>query len=79
MGIFFIQQQFDDFDHMAHEIRAWDLDFTQLDRGKLGVNLLQYKSSHGLFTRFRSTRSFEQHGSSPSGCWTFANPAIVRQ
>ncbi len=71
MDNFFTQQQFDDYDLMRQEIRDWDLDFIQLDRGKLGVNLLQYKSSHGLFTGFRSTRSFEQHGSSPQGCWTF--------
>lgn len=63
---------FNDYDQLAHEIRAWDLDLYQLDHGEFNAKLLQWKSRKGLLTHAQFNRSFEQRGTSPTGCWTFA-------
>ena len=69
---FLLNKRFSDFDYFAHMIRAWDLDFCQLDRGRFRAELLQVGINTSLITHARFNRNLDQHGSPPPGLWTFA-------
>ncbi len=72
MNKLLVNKEFNDYDHFVHEVRAWDLDFNQLDHGEFISKILQWQSRKGLFSHAQFNRSFEQQGASPSGLWTFA-------
>jgi len=68
-------RSFSDFDETAEAVRAWDLRFTQLDRGLFRGNITQFIGNNVQFVRARFGRSLEQFGSSPRGFTTFVIPA----
>jgi AraC family ethanolamine operon transcriptional activator len=64
--------KFSDFEDLAEGIRAWDLDFRQLDPGDSPAELTQigyagFQLAHACFNR-----RYDQRGSAPSGTRTFA-------
>ena len=67
-----VRNQFDDFDECAAVIRAWDLDFRQLDRGQSIAELSQVIGHDVVFSHARFTRHYHQQGSTPPGMRTFA-------
>lgn len=69
--IFFLQQQFRDFDLFCESTRNWDLDYRQLDAGKFFGELLMFGDTTTLFTRAKTGRHLLQKGSSPTGLITF--------
>ena len=64
-------RQFSSFDELAEAIRGWDLDWRQVDRGRLDAEFLQISSPHALISRVDFSRRFLQRGSPPSGMRTF--------
>jgi len=66
-GFHFIQARFEDFDDLAEAVDGWDLDWQQLDRGRLDSKLQQVGTSNALLTRVRFSRKFHQRGSTPPG------------
>jgi len=77
--VFFLHQQFRDFEAFCENARHWDLDYYQLDRGDFSSELLMFGNTTTLFTRARLGRRLLQKGAPPSGLVTFgllANPDI---
>ncbi len=70
-----VHRTFDDFDQMCDEVRQWNLDFRQLDRGRFSAEVLQF----GLGSVHISDATFErcllQAGAPPEGLQTIAIPA----
>ena len=66
-GFHFTQARFEDFDDLAEAVDGWDLDWQQLDRGRLDSKLQQVGTSNALLTRVRFSRKFHQRGSTPPG------------
>ena len=67
--------KFDDIDVLADAARAWDLDFTQLERGAFRGELAQAVASDLNVAWARFDARMEQRGSTPPGMVTFAVPA----
>ena len=65
------QLRFGSFDDFAEATRGWDLDWRQLDRGRLKADLLQVASPNASIFRVAFNRSFLQRGGSPEGMLTF--------
>lgn len=68
----YIQNQFEDFDALAEAIRAWDLDFRQLDRGQSPATLSQLIGSDIVISHACFSRHYHQQGSTPTNMRTFA-------
>ena len=66
-----VVKKFSDFDEFSHLLRAWDLDFRQLDSGEFHTDMLELSSSTSLLTHVRFNRLIDQCGASPPGKWTF--------
>ena len=67
-----LRNRFEDFDEFATAVRAWDLDFRQLDRGKSTPEFAQVIGSDVLFSYARFNRHYHQQGGTPPGMRTFA-------
>lgn len=63
---------FDDIDHFNQAIKEWDLQFVQLERGRLQASDLQFLSPDFLLGYCTSDKALEQTGTSPFGLWSFA-------
>ena len=72
---FAMAMRFDDSDALAEAVRGWDLDFRQLDRGRIVARLGHVATGGVLMTECGLTRRMEQHGAPPSGFRTFAIPS----
>jgi len=66
-----LHRQFADFDHLSEVAHGWDLDWIQLDRGALSVELFQVGVGSVVLGRYFFSRQFHQRGASPSGIRTF--------
>ena len=62
-----VDHRFSSIDELAEVTAGWDLDWRQLDRGRLEATLLQVASGNATFERVGFNRRFAQRGSSPSG------------
>jgi AraC family ethanolamine operon transcriptional activator len=71
MEHFFLKKSFSDFDELIYAVRAWDLDFRQLDFGPLQADILQFSGTNSLMAHARFSRRFDQRGTTPPGLWTF--------
>jgi len=69
--VFFLHQQFRDFEAFCENARHWDLDYYQLDRGDFSSELLMFGNTTTLFTRARLGRRLLQKGATPPGLITF--------
>lgn len=67
-----VQRRFDDFDQLGEEVRQWDLDLRQLDRGLFRGELLQFGVGDVHVTEASFGRSLRQEGSPPAGLRTIA-------
>ena len=65
------QLRFGSFDDFSEATRGWDLDWRQLDRGRLKAELLHVASPDASIFRVAFNRSFLQRGGSPEGMLTF--------
>ena len=80
--MFFLHQQFNDFEVFCENARHWDLDYHQLDHGGFSSELLMFGNATTLFTRAKLGRRLLQKGATPSGLITFgllADPDISMQ
>ena len=68
----YLKHRFDDFDELVTTIRAWDLDFRQLDRGQSNADLSQIIGANVVFSHAHFNRHYHQQGSTPPGMHTFA-------
>ena len=76
---FFLHKELHDFDEFCENVRNWDLDYHQLDRGFFTSELLIFGDDKTQFTHARIDRKMMQKGSSPEGFITFgilADPDI---
>jgi hypothetical protein len=67
---FYLQMRFNSFDHFAHTVRGWDLDFHQLDRGSFRADLRQVETDAALVIHALFNRKLEQskaEGRRPEG------------
>ena len=70
-----IQCSFADIDEFAEAARAWNLEFYQIDRGKLDMQLFQCVSAQTNFSHVKFSRAIEQHGATPINMRTIGVPA----
>ena len=63
--------RFGSFDDFAEATSGWDLDWRQLDRGRLKADLLRVASPDASIFRVAFNRSFIQRGGTPEGMLTF--------
>ena len=66
-----LDARFHDFEALAEAIEGWDLEWQQLDRGRLEANLQQIQTTSALLTRVAFSRQFYQRGATPPGFLTF--------
>ncbi len=62
---------FSSFEHFAEAAGEWDLEWRQLDHGRLEATFFQVASAGAAISRVAFNRRFAQRGSSPSGMLTF--------
>jgi len=77
--VFFLHQQFNDFEVFCENAHHWDLDYQQIDHGGFSSELLMFGNTTTLFTRAKLGRRLLQKGATPSGLITFgllADPDI---
>jgi len=65
------QLGFGSFDDFSEATRGWDLDWRQLDRGRLEAHLIRVAGPGASILRVTFDRSFLQTGGSPPGMLTF--------
>jgi AraC-like DNA-binding protein len=65
-----VHHTFSSLDQLVEATAGWDLDWRQLDRGRLEAALLHAASDSATFERVAFNRGFSQRGSSPSGSLT---------
>jgi len=70
-----LNHRFRSIEEFSATARAWDVDFVQLDCGRLDAILQQYIGESSQFARGQFNRSIQQAGSTPKGLRTFAVPA----
>lgn len=63
---------FSDFEELADNIRAWDLDFRQLDAGESPAEMTQIGYANIQLGHACFNRRYDQRGGTPSGTRTFA-------
>ncbi len=77
MGGFHLENEFDDFDTFTETIRAWDLDYRQLDRGSFSCGLKQYGQEGIILGQAHFSRALLQSGLSPGVLRTIVIPTAV--
>lgn len=70
---------FQDFDELTETARAWDLEFSQLDRGHFDGELAQIGNERLNLSYARFARHLLQKGAPPQGFRTFVIPADSEQ
>jgi AraC family ethanolamine operon transcriptional activator len=70
-GPFFLRVS-GDLDEVVAAVRAWDLDFRQLEPGTMAAEIVQIGTADVLLARVRFDRRLELRGSSPPGMRTFS-------
>jgi AraC family ethanolamine operon transcriptional activator len=63
---------FSDFEELADNIRAWDLDFRQLDAGESPAEMTQIGYANIQLSHAYFNRRYDQRGGTPPGTRTFA-------
>jgi len=71
---FLIASVFKDIDHFAEVGREWDVDFRQLDHGRLNARLLQVAAGTVQLMEAQFDRRVEQQGCSPVDSYSIAVP-----
>jgi hypothetical protein len=69
---FILNAIFDDFEDFAFSIKAWGLDFRQLDRGSFRAEMKQACIGSTQFCHVKLNRLMEQLGNPPKDLFTFA-------
>ncbi len=69
------RREFVDFDELVEEVRQWNLDLFQLDRGAFCGELLQFGMCNVHVSEARFCRALHQKGTPPIGLRTIAVPA----
>jgi hypothetical protein len=72
---FAVRHQFGDVDELGEVTRAWNVDFRQLDRGRLDGSITQWATSSVQLARSTLSRRIDQRGAPPRDLRTFAIPA----
>lgn len=63
---------FSDFEELADNVRAWDLDFRQMDAGQSPAEMTQIGYTNIQLNHACFSRRYDQRGGAPSGTRTFA-------
>ncbi|MEA3291862.1 MAG: helix-turn-helix domain-containing protein, partial [Pseudomonadota bacterium] len=69
---YLINSRLEDCEQLGEALQGWDLEFTQLDRGRSPVAMLLAGLGDVHFNRARFSRHYDQKGSAPQGVRTFA-------
>ena len=72
---YIFNRAFQDFDELTETARAWDLEFSQLDRGDFNGELAQFGNERLNLSYARFNRHLFQKGAPPRGFRTFVIPA----
>lgn len=70
-----VHRSYDDFDQMCEEVRHWNLDFRQMDRGRFSAEVLQFGLGQVHIAEATFGRCLLQAGAPPQGLRTIAIPA----
>lgn len=70
-----LHRTYNDFDQMCEEVRQWNLDFRQIDRGRFSAEVLQFALGPVHIVEATFGRCLIQSGSPPEGMRTIAIPA----
>lgn len=73
--IIYINEKFNDFDHLREASKKWSLDFTQLDSGKFFGELMLMDNKQTQLVSAKFNRKFYQEAETPKGYRTFGIPA----
>ena len=76
---YIFNQAFHDFDELTETARAWDFEFSQLDRGHFSGELVQIGNERLSISTVRFNRHLFQKGVPPLGLRTFVIPADSAQ
>ena len=76
---YFFNRSFQDFDELTETMRAWDLEFSQLDSGHFDGELTQIGNERLNLSYARFHRHLLQRGTPPQGFRSFAIPADSAQ
>lgn len=68
-----------DFEKMCEDVRAWNLDFRQLERGRFSGEVLQFGTGAVHIAEATFGRRLSQRGAPPAGLRTIAIPATPHQ
>jgi len=63
--------EFEDFGALAESVEGWDLDWQQLDRGRLEARIQQIMTPSVQLSRVEFSRRYHQRGATPPGYLTF--------
>ena len=72
MSIFVVDQSFFDFDLYNETVKAWDLEFLQLGKGRFRADILQLGDKDLQIGRVQYNKLLLQNGSAPRTGYTFA-------
>jgi AraC-like DNA-binding protein len=72
---YFFQHSYCDFDQLVADVRQWDLDFRQIDRGLFRGEVLQFGMAGIHISEGRFGRALDQRGAPPAGLRTIGIPA----
>jgi AraC-like DNA-binding protein len=72
--VFSMTASVDDADQLTEMLRGWNLEFHQLNRGRIDARLAHVASGPVLLTECSMTRRIQQRGASPTGYRTIAIP-----
>jgi hypothetical protein len=74
------ERSYDDFDELVSDMRQWDLDLHQIDRGTFQGDVLQFGIENIHIAEARFGRALDQRGAPPAGLRTIgipANPSVT--
>jgi len=69
-SIFQLLARFQDIDDLGEAVEGWDLDWRQLDRGRLEAEIHQLGTPSALLSQVGFSRQFHQRGGTPPGFLT---------
>ena len=78
-NIYYVHQNFDDFEHIKEVAINWNLDFNQLDAGRFNGHLSMLNINDLQIISAKFNRHFDQKGITPKGFRTFSIPAEKQQ
>ncbi len=77
VNTYFANSIFNDIDQYSEVVKQWDIDFAQLDTGKLEAKMIIMGDTDFHVLRTSYNKAFLQNGSSPKNLISFGIPIVV--